>query len=168
MTKKGEATLRRRLSRLGLAAKLVAGLAAGVLAAGNIVAPVVLVAIGNPPPQGMSGIPVALIFSLSAFAYLYGVWTLGVTFSALARGASLFSPALSAGLRRVGLALAAGGVISIAVMPNLLRMAGHTQGSYLHFDPGAMALILTGGAVFLLGGIIDRAARQEAAMSEFI
>lgn len=168
MSKIGEAALRRRLSRLGLAAKIVAGLMAGVLLASNVAAPVLLLAIGAPPPQGMTGIPVALIFSLPAFAYLYGVWTLGVTFGALARGGSLFSAALSAGLRRVGLALAAGGVTSIAVMPNLLRMAGHTQGGYLHFDTGAMALMLTGGAVFLLGGIIDRAARQEAAMSEFI
>lgn len=168
MAKTGEAALRRRLSRLGLAAKLVAGLAVCVLAVGNVAAPVLLTAIGSPPPQGLAGIPVALIFSLPAFAYLYGVWTLGVTFGALARGGSLFSPALSAGLRRVGLALAAGGMTSIAVMPNLLRMAGHTQGSYLHFDTGAIALMLTGGAVFLLGGIIDRAARQEAVMSEFI
>lgn len=168
MSKTGEAVLRRRLSRLGLAAKLVAGVAAGVLVGGNVIAPALLTAIGSPPPQGMAGIPVALIFSLPAFAYLYGVWTLGVTFGALARGGSLFSPALSAGLRRVGLALAAGGVTSIAVMPNLLRMAGHTQGSYLYFDTGAMALVLTGGALYLLGTVIDRAARQEALMKEFI
>lgn len=168
MAKLSETALRTRLSRLGLAARLVAGLAAAILAAGNILAPLLLAGVGNGPPQGMSGIPVALIFSLPAFAYLYGVWTLGVTFGGLARASSLFSPALSAGLRRVGLALAAGGVISIAVMPNLLRLAGHTQGSYLHFDTGAMALILTGGALFLLGGIIERAARQESRMQEFI
>lgn len=167
MTKAKEPALRRRLSRLGLAAQIVAGLAASILAAGNVIAPVLLAVTGNPVPYGAHGMLVALIFSLPAFAYLYALWTLGVTFGALGKG-SLFSPALSGGLRRVGLALATGGVISIAISPNLLRIVGHTQGGYLHFDTGAMALVLTGGALFLLGGIIDRAARQEARMQEFI
>lgn len=158
-----ETDLRRRLFRLGMAAQIVAGLAVCLLVGSHIVG----LLPGVAPAGGSANGLVALAFTLPALAYLYGLWTLGGTFRVLGEG-SLFSPALSSGLRRVGLALSAGGLVSLTVMPNLLRLAGHASGAFFNFDTGAMALVLTGGALYLLGAVIDRAARQEALMKEFI
>jgi len=108
-----------------------------------------------------------LIWAVPPICYLFGVWSIGRAMGDLARG-RLFQPTVSDALRRVGLALGVGGVFSVFVMSNLLRMIGHATGGYLHFDVPGMTLGMIGGALFLLGGVIEQAGRVQAELDEMI
>ncbi|MFK4057554.1 DUF2975 domain-containing protein [Brevundimonas sp. NPDC046655] len=137
-----------------------------LLIAANLIAPIVLWA---RVPTLVSGRAVAasLIWIAPALCYLFGVWSIGGGMGQLARG-RLIQPTLAATLRRVGLALGFGGVISVFVVTNLLRLIGSTQGGYLHFDVAGMTLGMIGGAVFLLGRVVDQAGVVQAELDEMI
>lgn len=99
--------------------------------------------------------------------YLFGVWTIGSAMGQLARG-RLIQPTLSSALRRVGLALGFGGVMSVFVVPNLLLWIDFGPGSILNFDVGGMTLGMIGGALYLLGRVMDQAGRLQAELDEMI
>lgn len=108
-----------------------------------------------------------LIWAVPPVCYLIGVWAIGSAMGQLARG-RLIQPTLSDALRRVGLALGVGGVFSVFVMSNLLRMLGHMRGGYLHFDVAGMTLGMIGGALFLLGRVMEQAARVQSELDDMI
>src|SRR5690606_19774621 len=66
----------------------------------------------------------ALIWFTPAAFYLFGVWSIGSAMGQLAKG-RLIQPILSSTLRRVGLALGIGGVISVFGVSNLFRLLGY-------------------------------------------
>jgi len=105
-------------------------------------------------------------FSPTAF-YLFGVWSIGSAMGQLARG-RLIQPTLSSALRRVGLSLGLGGVLSVFVVSNLVRLIEHGRGGFLHFDVAGMTLGMIGGALFLLGRVVDQAGRVQAELDEMI
>lgn len=109
----------------------------------------------------------AMVMGLPAACYLFGVWSIGRAMSELARG-RLFQPTVAGALRRVGLALGVGGVFSVFVMSNLLRVIGDAKSGYLHFDVPGMTLGMIGGALFLLGRVVDQADRVQAELDEII
>ncbi|MFN7619944.1 MAG: DUF2975 domain-containing protein [bacterium] len=108
-----------------------------------------------------------VIWILPSLCYLFGVWSIGSAMGQLARG-RLIQPTLSGALRRVGLALGVGGVLSVFVVTNLLRMLAHGAGSFLNFDVGGMTLGMIGGALFLLGGVVEQAGKVQAELDEMI
>jgi len=105
-------------------------------------------------------------FSPTAF-YLFAVWSIGSAMGQLARG-RLIQPTLSSALRRVGLSLGLGGVMSVFVVSNVIRVIEHGRGGYLHFDVAGMTLGMIGGALFLLGKVVDQAGRMQAELDEMI
>lgn len=105
-------------------------------------------------------------FSPTAF-YLFGVWSIGSAMGQLARG-RLIQPTLSSALRRVGLSLGLGGVLSVFVVSNLIRLVESGRGGFLHFDVAGMTLGMIGGALYLLGRVIDQAGRVQAELDEMI
>ncbi|WP_297509324.1 DUF2975 domain-containing protein [uncultured Caulobacter sp.] len=107
------------------------------------------------------------IWASPAICYLFGVWSIGQAMGEIGKG-RLIQPALSAALRRVGLALVAGGVASVFLVSNLLRLVGSAKGGYLHFDVPGMALGMIGGALFLLGRVVDQANAAQAELDEMI
>ena len=109
----------------------------------------------------------ALIWFAPAAFYLFGVWSIGSALGQLARG-RLIQPTLSSALRRVGLALGVGGVLSVFGVSNLYRLVGFGPGGLLNFDIGGMTLGMIGGALFLLGGVMDQAGRVQAELDEMI
>lgn len=109
----------------------------------------------------------ALITGLPPACYLFGVWSIGSALGQISRG-RLIQPILAHALRRVGLALGAGGVLSVFVVTNLLRTIGATEGGWAHFDVPGMTLGMIGGALFLLGGVADQAGRVQAELDEMI
>ena len=131
----------------------------GLLALMHLVAPAVMWS------RGETGYPqslwTALITGLPPACYLFGVWSIGHAMGQLARG-RLIQPILAHALRRVGLALGAGGVLSVFVVTNLLRVVGSTRGGWLHFDVPGMTLGMIGGALFLLGGVVEQAGKVQA------
>ena len=109
----------------------------------------------------------ALITGLPPACYLFGVWSIGGALGELAKG-RLIQPTLAHALRRVGLALGIGGVLSVFVVTNLLRFVGAAQGGYAHFDVPGMTLGMIGGALFLLGGVAEQAGKVQAELDEMI
>jgi hypothetical protein len=107
----------------------------------------------------------AILASPSLF-YLYAVWALGGAMGELAQG-SLFQPTVVSALRRVGLALGLGGVASVFGVVNLARLVTG-NGSFLHWDVSGMTLGMVGGALFLLGGLVEQAGRVQAELDEMI
>ncbi|MGZ9114541.1 MAG: DUF2975 domain-containing protein, partial [Brevundimonas sp.] len=105
-------------------------------------------------------------FSPTAF-YLFGVWSIGSAMGQLAKG-RLIQPTLSSALRRVGLSLGLGGVLSVFVVTNLIRLVENGRGGFLHFDVAGMTLGMIGGALFLLGRVVDQAGRVQAELDEMI
>lgn len=107
-----------------------------------------------------------LIMASPTACYLYGVWAIGAAMKRIGGGA-LLQPAIADALRRVGLALGIGGVISVFVAVNLLRLMGMASG-YAYFDVPGMTLGMIGGALFLLGRVMDQAAAAQAELDEMI
>ncbi|WP_312780302.1 DUF2975 domain-containing protein [Brevundimonas sp.] len=139
----------------------------GLLLAGSgLIAPLVLSA---RTPDLVSGREViaSVIWITPTLCYLFGVWSIGAGMGQLAKG-RLIQPTLAATLRRVGLALGFGGVISVFVVTNLLRLIGSTEGGYLHFDVAGMTLGMIGGALFLLGRVVDQASEVQAELDEMV
>ncbi|MFC7378997.1 DUF2975 domain-containing protein [Brevundimonas sp. GCM10030266] len=114
-------------------------------------------------PRYLKGV----IWTVPAVCYLFGVWAIGSAMGQLAKG-RLIQPTLSDALRKVGLALGIGGVFSVFVMSNLIRLVEGGRGGYLHFDVASMTLGMIGGALFLLGRVMEQADRVQAELDEMI
>lgn len=110
---------------------------------------------------------VAAIWAVAPLCYLMAVWSIGEAMGDLSRG-GLFAPTVANALRRVGLALGVGGVFSVFVATNLIRLLEQTRGGYLHFDVAGMTLGMIGGALFLLGRVVDQAGVVQAELDEMI
>lgn len=118
---------------------------------------------GATPVQWLSRV----IWALPSLFYLFAVWSIGSAMGQLSKG-RLIQPTLVQALRRVGLALGVGGVLSVFGVTNLIRLIGQSQGGYLHFDVAGMTLGMIGGALVLLGRVIDQAGRIQAELDEMI
>lgn len=137
-----------------------------LLALMYVVAPGVLVLRGDFPATTTLWLA-QVVQGAPSFFYLFAVWSIGSAMGQLAKG-RLIQPTLSRALRRVGLALGIGGVASVFVVTNVIRMLGETRGGFLHFDIAGMTLGMIGGALFLLGRVIDQAERVQAELDEMI
>jgi hypothetical protein len=107
-----------------------------------------------------------------AFFYLYALWAVARSFGSFARG-DLFGATMAAGCRHAGVALAVGATASALGVPNAMRLlaqhglilgSGRKFGSIMTFDTAYLAVGVVGIALFLLGGLLERAAeiQQEA------
>ncbi|MBX3477656.1 MAG: DUF2975 domain-containing protein [Brevundimonas sp.] len=108
-----------------------------------------------------------LIMGFPAFCYLIGVWSVGAAMKRIGAG-DLLQPAIADTLRRVGLALGIGGVASVFLVTNISRLIGVGRGAYLYFDVPGMTLGMIGGALFLLGRVMEQAAAAQAELDEMI
>jgi len=108
-----------------------------------------------------------LLQSVPALCYLYAVWVVGQAMGALSNGA-LFQPVLAMALRRAGVALGVGGVFSVFLMTNLMRLFGFSSGGWLYFDIPGMTLGMLGGVLFLLGALVERAGRLQTELDEMV
>ena len=108
-----------------------------------------------------------MVWASPACLYLFAVWSIGSALGQLAKG-RLIQPTLSDALRRVGLALGFGGLLSVFGISNLMRLLGDERSSWAYFDVAGMTLGMIGGALFLLGRVIDQASRLQAEMDELI
>lgn len=131
-----------------------------------LLAPIGLMLKGS-PQIGDRTLIASMIPGIAPACYLYGVWSIGQAMGDLSKG-RLFQPTVADALRRVGLALGIGGVFSVFIMTNVIRLIDETKGGYLHFDVAGMTLGMIGGALFLLGRVVDQAARVEAELDEMI
>lgn len=131
------------------------------------IAPLLLMALHRPNAPTLARVLAETIRYLPAACYLFGVWSIGQALGEVTKG-RLLQAALPSALRRVGLALGVGGVASVFMVSNLMRMVEQTKGSYLNFDVAGMTLGMIGGALFLLGRVMDQALAAQAELDEMI
>jgi hypothetical protein len=136
----------------------------GLLALLHLIFPAMIVIRDGSPPPGWTS---TMLFASPTVFYLFAVWSIGRALGDLARG-RLIQPTLSGALRKVGLALGIGGVTSVFVVTNLTRVLEGGRGGFLHFDVAGMTLGMIGGALFLLGRVMDQAGRVQAELDEMI
>lgn len=160
MTPDPLAVFRRRCRQFRALAWLMVG-SVGLLIAFNVATAMLVGHLG----AGLWGRP--LLQSIPALCYLYAVWVIGQAMGALSNGA-LFQPVLAMALRRAGVALGVGGVFSVFLMTNLMRLIGLTSGGWLHFDIPGMTLGMFGGVLFLLGTLVERASRLQTELDEMV
>lgn len=110
---------------------------------------------------------VEVIQTLPTLFYLFAVWSIGSAMGQLAKG-RLIQPTLVHALRRVGLSLGIGGVLSVFGITNLVRLVEGGRGSWAYFDVPGMTLGMIGGALFLLAGVVEQARRLQAELDEMI
>jgi hypothetical protein len=118
------------------------------------IAPLLLMALHRPTAPSPAKVLALTIQYVPAACYLFGVWSIGQALGEIAKG-RLIQAALPSALRRVGLALGVGGVASVFVVINLMRLVGMTLG-------------MIGGALFLLGRVMDQALAAQAELDEMI
>jgi len=158
---------RRRCGQFRWLAVFMVASVGGLLTLMYVGAPLVLWTRDPPADGGRQIALTAVVYAFPAACYLYGVWSIGAAMGQLAKG-RLIQPTLASALRRVGIALGVGGVASVFIVGNLLRVIGHGRGGYLNFDVASMTLGMIGGALFLLGGVIEQAGRVQAELDEMI
>ncbi|WP_269516195.1 DUF2975 domain-containing protein [Brevundimonas subvibrioides] len=107
------------------------------------------------------------IWATPTLFYLYAVWSIGSAMGQVSRG-RLIQPTLARALRHVGIALGLGGLLSVFGITNISRLIGASQGGYAYFDVAGMTLGMIGGALFLLGRVVDQADRIQAELDEMI
>ena len=137
-----------------------------LLALMYLLAPGILMARGD-----YRGAPVGwltqVIWALPTLFYLFAVWSIGAAMGQLAKG-RLIQPTLASALRRVGLALGVGGLLSVFGVTNIMRLIEGGRGGFAHFDVAGMTLGMIGGALFLLGGVMEQAGKVQAELDEMI
>ncbi len=108
-----------------------------------------------------------VVVSLPAACYLFGVWAIGRALGEIAKGRPI-QAALRAVLRRVGVSLAAGSLISVFVVGGLARLAGSSHSDYVNFSVASMTLGMIGAALYLLSHVVDQALAAQAELNEMI
>jgi hypothetical protein len=137
-----------------------------LLALMYLLAPGVLMARGDYPGNPVGWLA-QIVWALPTLFYLFAVWSIGAAMGQLARG-RLIQPTLASALRRVGLALGFGGLLSVFGVTNIMRLVDGGRGGLAHFDVAGMTLGMIGGALFLLGGVMEQAGKVQAELDEMI
>lgn len=108
-----------------------------------------------------------VIWAMPTLFYLFAVWSIGSALGQIAKG-RLIQPTLVRALRQVGIALGLGGLLSVFGVTNLSRLIDGSQASLANFDVASMTLGMIGGALFLLGRVVEQADHIQAELDEMI
>lgn len=133
-----------------------------------VVAPAVTAARGTlPVDAGPVDLLEQAIWATPTLFYLYAVWSIGSALGQVSKG-RLIQPTLSRALRHVGIALGLGGLLSVFGITNITRLIGGQQAGFAYFDVAGMTLGMIGGALFLLGRVIDQAGAIQSELDQII
>ena len=119
------------------------------------------------PPEFVDLWLAQAIKDLPQLFYLFAVWSIGRAMGQLGKG-RLIQPVMASALRRVGLALGFGGLLSVFGVTNIIRLVNDGHGGWMYFDVSGMTLGMIGGALFLLGRVMEQADRVQAELDEMI
>ncbi|WP_396593680.1 DUF2975 domain-containing protein [Brevundimonas sp. R86498] len=133
-----------------------------------VIAPAVTAARGTLPAETDSpDLLERAIWATPTLFYLYAVWAIGAALGQVSKG-RLIQPTLSRALRHVGIALGLGGLLSVFGITNITRLIGGYQAGFAYFDVAGMTLGMIGGALFLLGRVIDQAGVLQSELDQII
>lgn len=155
--------LDRRLTKRSRWLRRLATVVLCVLAAALIIEVIVAIASGDTVHHLAFFLP----YRLPMLFYLAGVWTIRQAFAGLAEG-EMFNQLLPVLLRRLGLALAGGGVASVFLTQWLWRvLLGPASGAWAAFDPPAITIGLVGLLMIVLADLMKRAAAMQQELDGF-
>ncbi len=137
-----------------------------LLALMHIIAPTVLTLRGDTRIDPAIWLRQA-IWATPTLFYLFAVWSIGAGLGRLSKG-RLIQPTLARALRHVGIALGLGGLLSVFGVTNMSRLIEGGQGGLAYFDVAGMTLGMIGGALFLLGRVVEQADRVQSELDEMI
>lgn len=106
--------------------------------------------------------------AISAFPeglFLLGLWWIREALAAFARGA-LFALPMTRMLERVGVVLACGAAVRIAVVPALCRLLGFGFGYWIAFDAASLVLLAIGLALRAIAGVLRHASVIQSELDE--
>lgn len=107
--------------------------------------------------EAASAVPEAL--------FLLGLWWARDALSAFARG-ELFAAPITRMLDRVGIVLACGALVRIAVVPGICRLLGFGAGYWIAFDASALVLGAIGLALRAIAGVLRQASLIQSELDE--
>ncbi|HYC73781.1 DUF2975 domain-containing protein [Brevundimonas sp.] len=166
MSQTDTARFRRRCAQFRWLAVFMVVSVGALLALIHVIAPGILMARGD-----YTGTPTSwlaqFVWALPTAFYLFAVWSIGAAMGQLSKG-RLIQPTLVHALRRVGIALGLGGLLSVFGVTNLIRLVESGRGGWAYFDVAGMTLGMIGGALFLLGGVMEQAGKVQAELDEMI
>jgi len=157
---------RRRCAQFHWLAVFMVISVSALLALIHLVAPGVMLARGDPMGTVTSWIS-GMVWALPTVFYLFAVWSIGAAMAQLSKG-RVIQPILVHALRQVGLALGLGGLLSVFGITNIVRLIEGGRGGWAYFDIAGMTLGMIGGALFLLGAVMEQAGRVQAELDEMI
>ena len=137
-----------------------------ILALMHVVVPLIFLARDDPRMEREVWLEQS-VWNMPTLFYLFAVWSIGTAMGQLAKG-RLIQPTLSKALRHVGIALGVGGLLSVFGITNILGLIGGSRASVANFDVASMTLGMIGGALFLLGRVVDQADRIQSELDEMI
>jgi Protein of unknown function (DUF2975) len=115
----------------------------------------------------MLAVQSVLIFRLPVLFYLMAIWTMRRTFASISSGA-MFSDVVPPMLNLIGIALFAGAVATVFIVPNLVRvLLREPASSIASFDPAAIVLGVVGLMLAILAHLLAEAADMRAELEEF-
>ena len=107
-------------------------------------------------------------YRLPVLFYLGGLWTIRSAFARLAAG-EIFGRVLPLLLRRLGLALAFGGLASVFLTQWLWRaLLGPDRGAWVAFDPAAITVGVVGLLLMMLANLMGQAEEIRQELEEFV
>lgn len=166
MTQTATDRFRRRCAQFRWLAVFMVVSVGALVALMYLLAPAILVMRGEYLVPGRQWLAHTL-WALPTVFYLFAVWSIGSAMGQLAKG-RLIQPTLASALRRVGLALGFGGLLSVFGVTNIMRLIEGGRGGWAYFDVAGMTLGMIGGALFLLGGVMEQAGKVQAELDEMI
>ena len=108
--------------------------------------------------------PRAVIGRLPVVFYLAAIWMMRSSLASIARGV-LFDRVLPQMIERVGVALGAGALTNVFVVPWIWK-AAFGSGGYAWYDPAAITLGVVGFALILVARLLAQAAEIRAELDE--
>ena len=166
MTQTATDRFRRRCAQFRWLAVFMVVSIGALLALMHVLAPGILMARGDYPDAPVGWLT-QVVWALPTVFYLFAVWSIGSAMGQLSKG-RLIQPTLVHALRRVGLALGFGGLLSVFGVTNIMRLIEGGRGGWAWFDVAGMTLGMIGGALFLLGGVMEQAGKVQAELDEMI
>ena len=97
--------------------------------------------------------------------FLLGLWWVREALAAFARG-ELFGPSVTRMLDRVGIALVAGAIIRITLVPGACRLLGEPLAYWIAIDTSALVLGAIGIALKSIAEVLRRASAIETELGE--
>lgn len=97
--------------------------------------------------------------------FLLGLWWIRDALAAFARGEWFTSP-IARMLDRVGIVLACGALVRIAIVPGACRLLGLDSGYWIAFDASALVLGAIGLALRAIAGVLRRASAIQSELDE--